>query len=242
MTTSISQADALISNAPCRDSSVPTALWTPETTPKGLILACHGGSGHKFSPAIIAIVNQFIPRGWAVLAIDGPVHGDRSTDGKIDPSTAKIRFREAWRAGVGRTSMADDMQAALDKYLSTPTFAKLPVGYIGVSMGTAYGIPLLANEKRIEAAAIGLWGTTYPASEHLSEHAGHITCPVWFTQQWDDEFFDREGTFQLFDAIGTDNKRLVAYPGLHKELEGQRLADAVGFLCRTLEGTSAEGL
>lgn len=165
-----------------------------------------------------------------MVAIDGPVQGDRRVDGNLDPQVAVRSFREAWQAGVGRTSMAREMTAALDALLGLTGFAGLPIGYIGVSMGTGYGIPLLATEKRIGAAAIGLWGMNFPASDHLLQYARDISCPVWFTQQWDDQTFDREGTFALFDAIGSADKRLVAYPGPHRELEGERLRDAIAFL------------
>ena len=126
------------------------------------------------------------------------------------------------------------MRAALDALMRLPDYANLPVGYVGVSMGTAYGIPMLAVEPRIRAAAIGLWSTTYGASGHLAEFASRVRCDVWFTQQWNDEFFDRQGTLDLFDAIGTEDKRLVAYPGPHRELDGERLADAVAFVAGRL--------
>ncbi|MBU2287484.1 MAG: hypothetical protein KKC85_13750, partial [Gammaproteobacteria bacterium] len=204
---------------------IPAVYWAPAEC-KGIVLACHGGSGHKLSPAILAIVGASLPLGFAVVAIDGPVQGDRRTDGNLDPQVAVQSFREAWKEGVGRTSMAREMVAALDALLQFPGFEGLPIGYIGVSMGTGYGIPLLATERRVRAAAIGLWGMNFPASEHLIGYARDIACPVWFTQQWDDQTFDREGTFTLFDAIGAPDKRLVAYPGPHRELEGERLADA----------------
>ena len=215
---------------------VPAVFWQPEGEVKGVVLACHGGSGHKMSNAILMIAQACLPLGLAVLAVDGPVHGERRPDGDLDPTTARQAFREAWRAGVGRTDMGEDMRAALDALMRKPGFAGLPIGYVGVSMGTAYGIPMLADEPRIRAAAIGLWSTTYAASEHLAEHAKKIRCDVWFTQQWNDEFFDREGTFALFDAIGAADKRLVAYPGPHRELEGERLTDAVAFLAGRLTG------
>lgn len=214
--------------------SVPTVFWTPEGPSRGIVLACHGGSGHKRSPAVLAIAASCLSLGLTVLAIDGPVQGDRRSDGNLDPGVARGAFREAWRAGVGRTSMAEEWRAALNRLLEQPGHAGLPIGYIGVSMGTAYGLPLLAIEDRIQAAVLGLWGTTYPASEHLAAHAQRVQCPVWFTQQWNDEFFDREGTFALFDAIGSSDKRLVAYPGPHRELEGARLADAVSFIAGRL--------
>jgi len=213
---------------------VPAVCWPPAGAPRGIVLACHGGSGHKRSPAILALAGACLPLGFTVLAIDGPVQGERRGDGILDPAVARQAFREAWRAGVGRTDIAEDWRAALDALLALPGHAGLPIGYIGVSMGTAYGVPLLAAEPRIKAAVLGLWGTTYPASEHLAEYAQRIRCPVWFTQQWHDEFFDREGSFALFDAIGSEDKRLVAYPGPHRELEGERLQDAVAFIAGRL--------
>jgi dienelactone hydrolase len=214
---------------------IPSVLFAPPE-PRGLLLACHGGSGHKLSPAILAIARAALPLGLGVLAIDGPVHGERRTDGDLEPATARQAFREAWRSGVGRTSMAEDMRAALDAVLLEPAWSGLPLGYIGVSMGTAYGVPLLAVEPRIRAAVIGLWGTTYAASEHLAALARDVSCPTWFTVQWNDEFFDRDGTLALFDSLGSPDKRLVAYPGPHKELEGDRLDDAIEFLARRLTG------
>ena len=153
---------------------VPAVYWLPVSPCKGIVLASHGGSGHKLSVAVQAIAAACVPRGFAVLAIDGPVQGERRSDGNLDPSAARQSFRDAWRAGVGRTSMAADWQAALDALLELPGHGGLPVGYIGVSMGTAYGVPLLAIDRRIQAAVLGLWGTTYPASEHLATHAKDI--------------------------------------------------------------------
>lgn len=213
---------------------IPTVLWRPAGPPRGLVLACHGGSGHKLSAAILAICEALVPLGFCVLAIDGPVHGERRPDGDLDPKTALLSFRDAWRSGVGQTAIADDFSAALDIALAVPGLAGLPIGYIGVSMGTAYGIPLLAREPRIQAAAIGLWSANYAESAHLPGHARSIACPTWFTQQWDDEHFDREGTLALFDAIGSVDKRLAAFPGPHRELEGERLAEAVRFVADRL--------
>jgi dienelactone hydrolase len=214
--------------------AIPAVHWAPAGACKAVIVACHGGSGHKLSRAILTIADACLPLGFALVAIDGPVHGERRTDGNLDPQVASKSFREAWHAGVGRTSMARDMIAALDALLELPGFEDLPIGYIGVSMGTGYGIPLLAMEQRIRAAAIGLWGTNYPDSAHLLQFARDITCPVWFTQQWHDQTFDREGTHALFDAIASEDKRLVAYPGPHRELEGERLQDAMAFLHKRL--------
>jgi dienelactone hydrolase len=214
---------------------IPALVWNPSGRSEGVVLACHGGSGHKTSGAVLAIAEAFTSRGFTVLAIDGPVHGERRTDGNLAADVARASFRAAWREGIGRIDMARDMSAALDALMLEAQYAGLPVGYIGVSMGTAYGIPLLAEDERIAAAAVGLWSTTYPSSEHLAAYARQIRCAVWFTQQWNDEFFDRAGTSELFDAIGSADKRMVTYPGPHRELEGERLVDAVTFLTGRLK-------
>lgn len=220
-------------------SIIPASLWAPKAAARGLVLVCHGGSGHKESGAVLALVDALRPLNLAVASIDGPVHGERRADGNLDPSVARQSFRDAWRAGVGFTSMGEDFSALLDHLQADPAWASLPVGYIGVSMGTAYGLPFLARERRVLAAAIGLWSTTYPASSALIDHARKVRCAVWFTQQWNDEFFDRAGTAELFDMIGAADKRLVAYPGPHRELEGERLEDAVAFIARKLLSSQA---
>lgn len=213
---------------------IPTVHWRPRVPCRGVVVACHGGSGHKLSAAILSIAHACLPLGLAVVAIDGPVHGDRRSDGSLDPRLNVQSFRQAWQAGVGHTSMAREMMTALDVLLEDPALRTLPVGYVGVSMGTGYGIPLLALDARFCAAAIGLWGLNFPASEHLVAYAKQISCAVWFTQQWDDQTFDREGTFALFDAIGSADKRLVAFTGPHRELEGERLREAIEFLRRRM--------
>lgn len=218
---------------------IPAVYWAPAQAPWGVVISCHGGSGHKLSAGNQAIAAACASRGLAVVAIDGPVHGDRREDRSTDPQRAIESYREAWKQGVGRTSMGDDMSAALDAFQALPGHAHLPVGYIGVSMGTGYGLPFLSRERRVAAAAIGLWGMSYPASDHLWDHARQIQCPVWFTQQWDDPKFERASTFELFDTIGAKDKRLVAYPGGHVELEGERLEDAVDFLVKRMRAAIA---
>lgn len=213
---------------------VPSLLWRPADGCAGLIVACHGGSGHKASPAILNIVAAAAPHRLAVVAIDGPVHGERRSDGSLDPGVARQAFRQAWAAGVGAGTMAADMTAALDAALATIGSPGLPVGYVGVSMGTAYGLELLGSEPRMRAAVIGLWGANHVNSGPLLDQACRVRCPVWFVQQWHDEIFDRDGTAALFDAIASVDKRRVVYPGPHRELEGERLDDAMRFVAGRL--------
>ena len=88
-----------------------------------------------------------------------------------------------------------------------------PVGYWGVSLGSAIGVPLVAAEPRITAAVLGLMG-----HETLAEAAARITVPVEFVLQWDDELVPRESGLALFDAIGSATKTLHANPGRHMDV------------------------
>lgn len=219
---------------PVSGRTVPGVYWLPEGEVRGMLLACHGGSGHKLSPAITAIAEEALPQGLAVLAIDGPVHGERRSDGALDKASAITSFREAWKQGVGQLSMAEDMSAAVTHVQQQCGLQDKPLLYVGVSMGTAYGLPLLAQDRRIQAAVIGLWSAGHVASEHLVDHANKIAAPVLFTMQWEDEVFNRQSTIDLYEAIASVDKRLVAYPGPHKELEGVRLNESIAFLTRFL--------
>ena len=43
--------------------------------------------------------------------------------------------------------------------------------------------------------------------------------------QWNDELFEREGALELFDAIGSHDKRMHVHPGRHGDFP-QEAADA----------------
>ena len=98
------------------------------------------------------------------------------------------------------------------------------VGYVGVSLGTMFGLPFVAPDNRVRAAHLGLAGVegTSPRSgpilSRLAEFAPRITCPTMFVVQWDDELFPREGAFALFGLIGAKDKRMHVHPGLHGEM------------------------
>jgi dienelactone hydrolase len=104
-----------------------------------------------------------------------------------------------------------------------------PVGYFGISMGTAIGVPLVAVEPRITAAVFGLhW------PDVLAEKAKQITIPIEFDMQWDDERIPREAGLTLFDAFASKEKTLHANAGKHHELPRLEADSAVRFFARHL--------
>jgi hypothetical protein len=65
-----------------------------------------------------------------------------------------------------------------------------PVGYFGINMGTAIGVPLVAIDARSTAA---VFDQHWP--DVLAEKAKPITIPIEFDMQWDDE--QAQGTAQV---------------------------------------------
>jgi dienelactone hydrolase len=162
---------------------------------------------------------------YGVVALDAPGHGDRMTDeqkrerdtlldGRSGDRLAPLSERRM-RAMRGAASQAvAEWKALLDDVATNSQWAEGPFGYWGVSMGTAFGIPLLASEPRIVAAVLGL-GALREGNKEVREQAARITIPLLFLFQWDDELMTREGGLALWDAFGAEEKTAHINPGPH---------------------------
>lgn len=218
-----------------QNRQVPVAAWFPMTDkPSPLILVGHGGSGHKQSDFVLDVVTPLVrDNGIAIAAIDGPVHGDRRTNPAL-PSEVRSDFRTLWEAGKSIAPMVEDWQGAIDALCAFPEVDTKRIGYYGLSMGTAYGLPLLAVEHRIRVAVIGMWGTSRSGSQQLVDAARAVSCPTKFCIQWNDELFTREGQFELFDALSSERKHVAIHPGGHINPAADRLDEIVYFFSREL--------
>jgi pimeloyl-ACP methyl ester carboxylesterase len=205
----------------------------PQTSaPAPVVLVQHGGGGHKLAVEVMDLVERFVVRHrWAVVAMDGPVHGDRRSDRRDDRPHVQGEFLGLWRSGGTHVDeTVADWQSVIGALAGVPAIRSADLYWVGVSMGTAYGMPLLAVEKRIRAALLGMWGLSYPRSEVLAEAAERISCPVLFQQKWDDEIFTRDSQIELFDRIAATGKRLNVYPGKHVPVAGEQLDDIERFI------------
>jgi pimeloyl-ACP methyl ester carboxylesterase len=191
----------------------------------------HGGSQHKKTPGIRTRAAQYAQRlGYATLAIDAPGHGDRITRQEAEANMREVGARVtgqvaspwtperlAWMAERTRQAVPE-WKAALDAVQTLDFIGDAgPVGYCGVSMGTAIGVPFVAAEPRIGCAVLGLAGLR-PGAREMEAAANAITCPVEFVFQWEDAVAPREHGLALFNALGSKEKTLHANPGGHMEI------------------------
>ncbi|HJW39730.1 MAG TPA: hypothetical protein VJ476_00710 [Rhizomicrobium sp.] len=233
---------------------VPAVLWSPDGA-KGerpLILMGHGGSQHKKIGTLAARARQYAQRqGYAVLAIDAPGHGDRISREQAAKLAAEVGARVRGAPGTSFTSdmlkvMAERTQkavpewkATLDAVQSLPFVGKHErIGYWGVSMGTAIGVPFVASEPRIKCAVFGLAGLR-PGQTAFEDAAKAITIPVEFVFQWEDAVAPRDNGIALFNAFSSKEKTMHINPGEHVGIPNFEGASWERFFTRHL-GTAAQ--
>jgi pimeloyl-ACP methyl ester carboxylesterase len=219
------------------------AVWAPAgaTGPRPLVLLGHGGGGHRTAPPMVGRARRYVTGSrYAVAAIDAPGWGGRPVPAEYEPFNAEIEELTAAgkplgdafaRRGVVAAALAiPEWQATIDALTALDWIgADAAVGYWGVSLGSAIGVPLVAAEPRIKAAVLGLMGY-----ETLAEPAARITVPVEFVLQWDDEIVPRESGLALFDAIGSAEKTLHANPGGHMDVPRFEIDSSERFFARHL--------
>lgn len=204
---------------------VPGILWTPEGAagPRPLVMLGHGGTQDKRAPNMLALARTLVRHhGYAAVAIDLPFHGDRAPDdeaGDASPEERLLRLRSRMfgeHRETATTLALGDWKAALDAVQQLDEVGTGAVGYWGLSMGTHFGVPLVASEPRIVAAVLGLfgWAEGSPLVGYDDE-ARKVTVPVLFLVQWKDELVHRDHAFKLFDLLGSTEKTLHANPGRH---------------------------
>jgi dienelactone hydrolase len=201
--------------------TVPGILWTPaeQERPVPLVLMGHGGSGHKRDDRQLLLGRHFAGAFQiAAVSIDGPFHGDR-VNAPLEPRQYLERMVTV---GVDKVTdgMIDDWSATLDALSQLDIINANRIAYLGVSMGTRFGLPYVAaTGSRLCCAVLGKNGMRAPAALNMAPRfkrdAPKITVPVVFHVQWDDELFPRDGQFELFDLLGTHDKCLSVFPGSH---------------------------
>ncbi len=213
--------------------SVPCVIYAKKgaTGKRPMILMGHGGSQHKKIEGIRLRAIQYAKElDWATLAIDAPGHGDRITreeaeqnmievgkrvrgevSAPMDPKRLKMMAQRSVHA-------VPEWQAALDAALEFDFIAGTDqIGYWGVSMGTAIGVPFVSEEPRIKCAVFGLLGLRETAGA-MEAAANKITIPIQFVFQWEDAVAPRESGIALFNAFTSKEKTMHVNPGGHMDI------------------------
>ncbi|WP_083750655.1 hypothetical protein [Kribbella sp. ALI-6-A] len=200
-------------------------MWSPERVNglPPLVLLGHGGSGHKRGKRQLDLARWFATEaGAAAVAIDGPYHGDRALAPGADYQ------RRMADTGIAKVTdgMVADWLATLNAVTALDDVDGDRVAYLGLSMGTRFGLPFVAAAgSRLRCAVLGKYGMQQPAGmpaeidmgPRLAEDAPGITVPVLYHVQWDDELFPRAGQLALFELLGSPGKQLIGFPGKHAE-------------------------
>ncbi|MHA3702121.1 alpha/beta hydrolase [Jatrophihabitans sp. YIM 134969] len=221
---------------------VPGVLWSPAVPVDGapLLLTGHGGGLHVHAPGVVARAVAAVRRdGFHVAAVNAPGHGGRPRSDRDAAWVAELgRARRAGRSLAPvvvafNASLAErhvpEWRATIDALHTLPEIdPAAPIGYAGTTLAAMIGIPLVAAEPRIGAAVLG--GAF--ASPTLLGTARSITVPVQYLLPWDDPEIDRESGLALFDAFGSEDKLLLAFPGSHRTVPGARID--TGFFRRAL--------
>lgn len=222
--------------------TVPGILWTPTKPehPIPLVLMGHGGSGHKRDDRQLLLGRRFAKAfHLAAASIDGPFHGDRVST-QLEPR----QYQEMIVAtGIDKVtdSMINDWRATLDTLSQLAMINPDQIAYIGLSMGTRFGLPYVAADgSRLRCAVLGKNGMRASALLNMAlrftQDAPKITVPILFHVQWNDELFPRDGQFELFDLLGAHDKCLIAFPGLHNATTPAAIQTWCEFITNRLTG------
>jgi dienelactone hydrolase len=186
-----------------------------------VVLMGHGGSAHKRAERQVMLGRWFAgTAGIAAAAIDGPYHGDRVAE----PMPAPVYQQRMAETGVDKVTdgMVGDWGATVDALVADGWVDVDRVGYFGLSLGSRFGLPFVAG-GRVRCAVLGKFGMVQSAAmpagvdmaARFAVDAPKVVVPVLFHVQWDDEIFPRAGQLELFDLLGSPDKRLIAFPGSH---------------------------
>jgi len=213
---------------------VPLVVWTPDGRPPRAVVAVgHGASGHKRMSYVLSLARELVREfDCAVFAIDGPIHGERRSDGLLDDTLVMLEFAQYWQDHSDLLDVTEgEWRAALDcVQLLEDVGSEIPVAYWGLSMGGLLGIGFVGREPRIRASVLGLIGAT----DRFRTDAAAISVPVLFLVQWHDELFSRESSLELFDSFTVTDRTLLASPGTHGAVPEETILHSMEFLSRRL--------
>jgi dienelactone hydrolase len=224
---------------------VPTLLFVPASDgPLPLVLLGHGAHQSKDDP-IAQILAKTIARGVpaGVAMMDAPGHGARRLAGSSDAE----HDRDVRR----RMGDPDGDPALIAEWLAVEAAARDasplltgPLGYSGFSMGSLFGLSIVADLPDVRAAMFalgGVWVEDGPEgaaniarNERVRAGARRLgDREVLMLNMTRDEHFPLAGAIEVFETI-PGPKRMSVWAGTHAELPSEAIIQANAFLAGTL--------
>jgi dienelactone hydrolase len=213
--------------------SIPASLWLPEgQRSRAVVLLGHGLGVDRHHEYNLRTATLLTAAGCSVLAPELPLHGERRTEEPADWNAVVSAWQAYWASG-GIQALKEEWYSA--QSYATDRFPGIPIGYFGLSLGTQYGVPFLADNDAIEAAVLGLFGSLpRPQTRVMNRYAPRVSCPVAFIKQVDDEIHPSETSDHLFSILGSTTKKMIAGSGRHAEVPLANMQLAAQFLMRNL--------
>jgi len=199
------------------------ALWLPARPQAGAPLVCfgHGASGDRYQLPICTLARRFSREAaYPVLSLDGPIHGLRGDD--LEGPEKQGQFIQRFVQDDNCIAdMTADWNAAIAVTQSLPGIGVGSLAYFGLSMGSMLGMAMLAQRDDVDVAVLGLVGAgrdKFPRGGELLDAAAQIDCPLLFLMSTGDEIFSQQRYLNVFNALGSKDKRLHANPGGHANI------------------------
>jgi pimeloyl-ACP methyl ester carboxylesterase len=206
---------------------IPAGLYLPSGA-EGLLLLGHGGGESKDSDRFIELSRLYAEStGLAVVCIDAVDHGERK------PVDVDDRLPAEWHSRAV-AQMVDDWATTA----SALSWIGPPRAYVGFSMGSIFGIPIVQSQTSITVAVFvvggvpsGGWIQDPPLRPLLLSAASKLSrSHVLMVNKTQDELFPIEGVQDLFDAIPGPDKRLIFWEGTHDEWPSEAIDQTIAYI------------
>jgi dipeptidyl aminopeptidase/acylaminoacyl peptidase len=217
-------------------SRIPGYLMIPApgSPPCPCILLAHGMGGSKerwseagSDPATLAV--ELLSAGFALLALDGPCHGERTSD--VDYASVYSWIQpNSYRELIVQWTV--EHRLAMDYLATRPEVDSARIGIVGYSLGGVMAYDLTGVDSRIKATVIG---STAPLTRHYLNVIGWDeialarmmpiapqtfapaikNVPFLMLHGKDDAYGTLEGARALYELVSSPTKELVLFDSGH---------------------------
>jgi dienelactone hydrolase len=210
---------------------VPARVYQPRET-GGLLLLGHRGTKSKDDSRCIELARRYASgTGLTVVCIDAPAHGERSPN-TGDP---KEDFEVLVAMATGPQDVTvPDWQSVCEELRTIGE----PLAYVGFSMGSMMGLPVVASLPTVKAAVF--WAAGLPPASpagaqpnsfvDAAARLGH--SEVLMVNTTEDAIFPSDKALDLFRAITARQKRLLFWPGDHDTEPDEAIGMSIAFVNR----------